>query len=637
MVEDSTPTPDASRDAEVPGSFGGRAPSIGNGRYTLVSKIAEGGMAGVYRAWDHKLRTWRAIKVLLPEYTQRDILRSRFEGEAKTMARLDHPHVIRVYDVGTKEALPYMVMELAEGGTVNGWVDEWGPMPPRLAAQVLIDVAHGLAASHALGVVHRDVKPHNVLVTADGTCKVTDFGIARGALGDLDQTRTGATMGTIGYMAPEQRSDAKLVDERADVYSLGALLYKLLVGRVVTDLFLVEHEPKLLDDVAEPLREVILRACYHDRERRYPNAVAMIRALLEIRSALPEDPPDTPALPIPIPGPPGPNEIGGDGFPEIGILIGLAPPPKRTPVPLPYTMSRPPPKRRVSTPAQSDVDDLPGYIDVVSPPSLPVVDPPDGDPRPLELRNHRTPPTAQARSTPSRAPQASSNPTAGRTRTSAAPAPEASAKPSSPTPSAKSAAKSTAKPAAKSAGQAPTKAPTKSAAKSKPDLSARVVAAAPPFVTGLALATIFLWGTAFVLTGYGAWEVRHRAAESTEATEAVRAVIVDEEELLQELSLHGSPASQELTQLYDAVAASHAGFPRRMATATYLTAVLAESERTFGDQPSQLSMIRVRNLSKAWTRYHNAQVRWRRAAAWPQGWLATHLGLAPAPGFEDLL
>ncbi|MEQ1565434.1 MAG: protein kinase [Myxococcota bacterium] len=361
------------------------APTIGGGRYVLVSRIAEGGMAGVYRAWDHKLRVWRAIKVLLPEFANRDVLRARFETEAKTMARLDHPQVIHVYDVGTREALPYMVMELAEGGTVNAWVEAYGKMPPRLAVDVVTQVALGLGAAHALGVVHRDVKPHNVLVTADGACKVTDFGIARVADQDVDgQTRTGATMGTIGYMAPEQRADAKLVDRRADIYALGALLYKLVTGKVMTDLFLVEHDAGLLKNVPQSLHEVIVRGCYHDRERRFPDTESMMRALAEVVDHLPEIPPDTPALPTPLAS--GVDVDASSGFPEIAVLVGGR---TRTPVPLPYTMSRP--VRRSRTTPSGD-DRVPDYVDK-GPPSLvperPAPDPADAaEPDPTDPSLH---------------------------------------------------------------------------------------------------------------------------------------------------------------------------------------------------------------------------------------------------------
>ncbi len=278
-------------------------------------------MAAVYRAWDAQVGAWRAIKVLLPEYANRPTLRGRFEREAATMARLSSPHIIRVFDVVGDEALPFMVMELAEGGTLVGWLDAYGRMPASLACDVVEQVASGLAVAHRHGVVHRDVKPHNVLITLDGLCKLTDFGIAQVRVSDraAEMTRTGSTMGTIGYMAPEQRADAKTVDHRADVYGLGAVLFKLITGTIMSDLFLVEHEPELLDDIPEVLHEIVVRACYHDRERRFPTAEAFIETLRQVQAFLPTDPRDTP--PLVIPATDTPTEAGQRPFPEIAVLL----------------------------------------------------------------------------------------------------------------------------------------------------------------------------------------------------------------------------------------------------------------------------------------------------------------------------
>jgi serine/threonine protein kinase len=588
MVEDQ-PTPNGaqtSRPSDTPTQPGRthaagalQGPSVGNGRYTLVSKIAEGGMAGVYRAWDHKMRLWRALKVLLPEFTQRDILRARFEGEAKTMARLDHPHVIRVYDVGTREALPYMVMELAEGGTVNGWVDLHGPMPARLAVGILIQVADGLAAAHALDVVHRDVKPHNVLIT-DGSCKITDFGIAHGAV-DSERTRTGATMGTIGYMAPEQRNDARTVDARADIYSLGATLYKIVVGRVVPDLFIAEHEPSLLDPVPELLREVVLRACFHDRSRRYADAAAMIRALNEILPLLPPDPPGTPPLTLP---PTAPMRLASDGFPEIGPLLG-APLPKQTPPggptassPLPYTM----PTRRSS------------------PRSMPPVPGEDEVPNWVEDRPGRSGPP-------------SLNPHEG-------------------SPSLRPAWRDTPPSSAQSAA-------TISGERDLDERRAEVERRRgepmwPPYVRGLMMAVVALWGITVVLTGVSTLDIRKQAVRTVDEHQELLKVIDVERALLFELSAHGSPPTHThaLNELLDLVRSSPPGFPQTHAVAAYLSAVRHESEAALGrGMSADLAMARARNLDKAWAAYVRARNDWVRATRWPQGWLAVHLGLAPGP------
>jgi len=158
------------------------------GRYLLVDPIGEGGMATVYRAFDQRLQVWRAVKVLNPKYGSSKKVKARFDTEAQTMALLEHPNIVRVYDVGSIGEVSYIVMELVEGGTPVDWLERWGCMPPRLALRVTEQICHGIEAAHAKGVIHRDIKPHNVLLTLDGTCRVTDFGIAR--VGDPDQSMT---------------------------------------------------------------------------------------------------------------------------------------------------------------------------------------------------------------------------------------------------------------------------------------------------------------------------------------------------------------------------------------------------------------------------------------------------------------
>ena len=187
--------------------------ALANGRYLLVSQLGEGGMATVYRAFDQRLQVWRAIKILAPQYASKPKLRSRFETEAQTMALLEHPNIVRVYDVGHDGPYAYIVMELLEGGSLVDWLEAHGAMPPPMAIEVTLQLCAGIQSAHDKGVVHRDIKPHNVMITADGSCRVTDFGIARVSDRTHDgMTRTGAVMGTWGYMAPEQRTDAKHVD-----------------------------------------------------------------------------------------------------------------------------------------------------------------------------------------------------------------------------------------------------------------------------------------------------------------------------------------------------------------------------------------------------------------------------------------
>ncbi|MBN2798391.1 MAG: serine/threonine protein kinase [Deltaproteobacteria bacterium] len=283
--------------------------SLAEGRYLLVKPLGEGGMATVYRAYDQRLQVWRAVKILAPEYSTKPKLCQRFEGEAQTMALLEHSHIVRVYDVGHEGNTAYIVMELVEAGCLVDWLDEFGPMPPRMAVRVTQQICDGLTAAHAKGVIHRDIKPHNVLVTRDGTCRVTDFGIARVMDGDAGMTKTGAVMGTWGYMAPEQRTDAKHVDARADLYATAASLYSLLTNRLPMDLFLAERDDSMMEGIPAALVPVLIRATEYRKEDRYDSMVAFKIALEDALALLPEDPPETPPLardpgdPLPPPDP----------------------------------------------------------------------------------------------------------------------------------------------------------------------------------------------------------------------------------------------------------------------------------------------------------------------------------------------
>lgn len=270
--------------------------SIADGRYTLVEPLGVGGMATVFKAFDQRLQVWRAIKILSPQYSNRPSLKDRFEAEARTTALLEHRHIVKVYDVGRSGGAPYIVMELVEGGTLVDWVKRHGPMPPRMAVEVSIQAAEGVGAAHARKVVHRDVKPHNVLITNEGICRITDFGIARVGDDSDGLTRTGAVFGTWAYMAPEQRSDAKKVDARADVYSLGATLYFLLTGRTPVDLFAAEKDVSVLEGIHEHVTPALIKATQYARDERYGSVQAFIAGMQECLTRLPPDPEDTPPL-----------------------------------------------------------------------------------------------------------------------------------------------------------------------------------------------------------------------------------------------------------------------------------------------------------------------------------------------------
>ena len=272
------------------------SPSLANGRYTLVSGIGQGGMALVCRAFDTRLRVFRAIKVLLPEYARRKSIRRRFEAEAQTMAQLEHPHIVRVYDVVTEGRLPYLVMELLTHGTLIQWVETHGKMPPCMAVRATIELCRGTGAAHAQGIIHRDIKPHNVLITDAGTCKLADFGIAQ--VVREGSTKTGLAMGTLGYMAPEQHSNAKGVDARADVFSIGATLWKLLTNGPAHNLLphVAEHG---FDDLPGAVRDVIARCLQPNRDARPPSVDDLVYDLEYALERLPLDPRDVPPLLLP--------------------------------------------------------------------------------------------------------------------------------------------------------------------------------------------------------------------------------------------------------------------------------------------------------------------------------------------------
>ncbi|MCB9677704.1 MAG: serine/threonine protein kinase [Alphaproteobacteria bacterium] len=260
-------------------------------------------MAEVWECYDHKLEVWRAVKFLNARLAQRNSVLRRFLSEGHALARVQHPNVVRVYDVGQAGDRPYLLLELANGGSLEGYCRKHGPMDPRLAVDAMLQVAAGIQAAHDQQIVHRDIKPDNILVDRKGTCKVTDFGIAQIA-DDSSYTRTGSTMGTIAFMAPEQRKDAKNVSPAVDVYALGTTLFALLCNDAPTELFMAHHAPHLLKPIPDPLKPVILGAVGFEPGDRYPTAAAFAQALEKARDALPPSPPGTPKLITQVQSPP---------------------------------------------------------------------------------------------------------------------------------------------------------------------------------------------------------------------------------------------------------------------------------------------------------------------------------------------
>ena len=274
--------------------------TLADGRYRLADPLGEGATAVVYRAQDLQTGREVAIKILAPALARHLAMHKRFEREASALERLDHPHIVRILGVGQDDRLAYIVMELVPGGSTIEWVQRHGPMPPRLAVGLLLQACDALGAAHAAGLVHRDLKPHNLLLAADGGVRVADFGITR-VLDQSSMTRTGVRMGTMGFMAPEQAENAKQVDLRADIYSLGATLFSLVSGLVPEDI----REQLDGGALAAPLIHPVTRATMTNPAHRWESTRRFARALEAAMDELPEVPADAPPLGLTPPPSPG--------------------------------------------------------------------------------------------------------------------------------------------------------------------------------------------------------------------------------------------------------------------------------------------------------------------------------------------
>ncbi len=299
------------------------------GRYRLERVIARGGMGTVWEADDPLLARHIAIKTLDTAIGMDESIRARFRREAVTAAAVTHPNIVATYDTGEDDGVAYIVMELVHGITLRQLIDRDGAVPVAEATAIAYQVADALSVAHARGLVHRDVKPGNVLVQPDGRVKVTDFGIAKAAdSGDDELTRTGMVVGTARYLAPEQ-VDGRVVDERVDIYSLGLVLYEMLCGKapfeadtdIATAVARLTAPPRPISlecpAVSPGLEHVIDRALTKDPADRWPSALAFRDTLAPFRS---EGPPSREDMTRPVRLPPR-------STPEPATAVGALPVP----------------------------------------------------------------------------------------------------------------------------------------------------------------------------------------------------------------------------------------------------------------------------------------------------------------------
>ena len=268
-------------------------------RYQVEALVALGGMATVFRAIDTRLDRRVALKVMHADLARDEDFVDRFIGEAKSAARLSHPNVVSVYDQGRDGPYPYLAMEYLPGRTLRDLLGERGWFPPREALAIMVPLLSGLAAAHRAGIVHRDVKPENVLIAPDGHLKVVDFGLAR-ALSVSSQTRTGVIIGTVAYLAPEQVTGIS-ADARTDVYAAGIVLFELLTGTkphtgdsplAVACKHVNETVPepsRFVDTVPPQVDRLVEQATSRDPRGRPADAAEFLRLVNDVMRTLPDD------------------------------------------------------------------------------------------------------------------------------------------------------------------------------------------------------------------------------------------------------------------------------------------------------------------------------------------------------------
>lgn len=258
-----------------------------SGRYEIIEKVGTGGMADVYRAKDHRLNRYVAVKILKNEYSEDAKFVTKFRQEAQAIACLSHPNIVGVYDVGQEQDMHYIVMEFVDGITLKKYIEQKGKLSVREAVGIGLQIANGLEAAHANHIIHRDIKPQNILISKDGTAKVSDFGIAKAA---SSNTITANAMGSVHYISPEQARGG-FSDEKSDIYSLGITMFEMLTGRVpfngeTTVAIAIKHiqeempSPKeFVPEIPSSVASIVLKCCQKSPDRRYQNMAELIADL----------------------------------------------------------------------------------------------------------------------------------------------------------------------------------------------------------------------------------------------------------------------------------------------------------------------------------------------------------------------
>ena len=260
-------------------------------RYEIVNKIGTGGMSDVYKAKDHTLGRFVAIKVLKPEFSEDVNFVTKFRTEAQSAAGLEHPNIVNIYDGGSENGMHYIVMEYVEGITLKTYIEKKGQLTFKEAVSIAIQVGRGIEAAHNKGIIHRDIKPQNIIISTEGKVKVTDYGIARAA---TSNTISSDVMGSVHYASPEQARNG-FVDGKSDIYSLGIVMYEMVTGRVPYDgattvaLAIQNLQKEIVPPSAYApnlpisIEKIILKCTQKNPDRRYESMTAL---LADLRKAL---------------------------------------------------------------------------------------------------------------------------------------------------------------------------------------------------------------------------------------------------------------------------------------------------------------------------------------------------------------